>query len=127
MLLGFFGEKYDTDTFWDKAEDIPDGFIIQREIKKATSGQPFFYNNENGKPVRCDALPMEEFNFYFQLWDDFHFLKLLPHGKGSAGERRWVIDFIKMFEKIHISTNNFLSDKAQRKAEIMQEVRGKRG
>lgn len=128
MLLGYFGEEYNTDTFWDKAEELPGGFIIQREIKKAVKGANFFYNDGiTGKPVRCDGLNMDEFNFYFQLWDDFHFLQLLPHGRGSASERRWVIDFIKMFEKIHIETNNFLSDKAQRKSEIMNEMRAKRG
>jgi len=75
LLLGYIGEEYTTSTFWDKAEDIPDGFIIQREIKKAITGQPFFYNDGNtGKPVRCDGLEMEVFNYYFQLWDDFHFL-----------------------------------------------------
>jgi len=117
-LLGYFDEDYMSDTFWDKAEELPNGFIIRREIKRATSGQNFFYNNEKGKPVRCDAVNMEEFNFYFQLWDDFHFLKLLPHGKGSADERRWVIDFIKLFEKIHIATNNFLEEKAQKRNEM---------
>jgi len=125
-LLGYFGETYNTETFWDKAEELPEGFIIQREIKKATTGKPFFYNDgSTGKPVRCDGIMMEEFNFYFQLWDDFHFLKLLPHGKGSADERRWVIDFIKLFEKIHISTCNFLQEKADRRNEIMSEMRRK--
>ena len=107
-----------SDTFWDKAEELPDGFIIQREIKRAVTGQNFFYNNSHGKPVRCEAVDMGEFNFYFQLWDDFHFLKLLPHGRGSADERRWVIDFIKMFEKIHIAVNNFLEEKAQKRNEM---------
>lgn len=124
MLLGYFEEEYNTSTFWDKAEELPDGFIIQREIKKAVAGNNFFYNSaKNGKPVRCDGITLEEFNYYLQLWDDFHFLKLLPHGQGSGRERRWVIDFIKMFEKIHMSVNNYLTDKAQRKAEIMRGVK----
>jgi len=115
-LLGYFEDEISS-TFWDAAEELPDAYIIQREIKKAVRGESFFYNRKSdGKPVFCEGLEMEAFNFYFQLWDDFHFLKLLPHGKGSADERRWVIDFIKMFEKIHISVQNFINDRDQRKA-----------
>ena len=114
-MLGYFEEKLSS-SFWDAAEELPDEYIIQREIKKAINGDSFFYNRKSdGKPVQCDGIAMDEFNFYYNLWDDFHFLKLTPQGKGTDAERRWVIDFIKMFEKIHMSVNNFLGDKAQRK------------
>ena len=91
--------------------------MIQREIKKALKGDSFFYNRKSdGKPVQCDGISQEEFNYYFVLWDDFHFLKLTPQGKGTDAERRWVIDFIKMFEKIHMSVQNFINERDQRKA-----------
>jgi len=115
LLLGLFQTDL-SDTFWDAAEELPDEYIIQREIKKAVNGDSFFYNRKDtGKPVMCEAISNEEFTYYFNLWDDFHFLKLTPEGKGTNAERRWVIDFIKMFEKIHMSVNNFNEEKAQRK------------
>jgi len=113
-LLGYF-ENDLSDTFWDAAEELPDAYIIQREIKKAIRGDSFFYNRKDtGKPVPCEGIDHEEFNYYFNLWDDFHFLKLTPSGRGTNAERRWVIDFIKMFEKIHIAVNNFNLEKSQR-------------
>jgi hypothetical protein len=39
---------------------------------------------------------------------------LTPEGKGTNAERRWVIDFIKMFEKIHMGVNNFNLERSQR-------------
>jgi hypothetical protein len=89
--------------------------VIQREIKKAIRGDSFFYNRKSdGKPVICEGVGQTEFNHYFNLWDDFHFLKLTPEGKGTNAERRWVIDFIKMFEKIHMGVNNFNLERSQR-------------
>ena len=119
-MLGYSLNDF-SDTFWDAAEELPGSYIIQREAKRALTGQPFFYNDgDTKKPVRCDGIKMDVFNFYFQLWDDFHFLRLLPHGKGTSDERRWVIDFIKMFEKIHISTVNYIEDKNRRREEMRQ-------
>jgi hypothetical protein len=102
MLLGY-GPDYKTDnTFWNKAEEIPGGHMIQREIVNAVSGKPFFYNDpDNHKPVRLQGVNFEEFYYYYLIWEDWHGLKVLPHGKGTLAERRWVIDIIKIFEKVY--------------------------
>ena len=97
--------------------------MIQREVKKAITGQNFFYNNEEGKPVRCEGVHYSELMYYAMFWDDFHYLKVLPSGRGTLAERRWVIDIIKMFEKIFIEIQNFLEDKARRKDEVEAEAK----
>lgn len=103
MLLGFHSDFKTDSSFWDKAEEIPDGYIIQREIEKAVSGKPFFYNNKDGKPVRLDGISFNDFYFYYQIWDDWHWLKVLPHGRGTLSERRWVLDLLKIFEKTYLN------------------------
>lgn len=91
--------------------------MIQREIKKAVSGQSFFYNDEEtGKSIHVDALTIEEFNHYYQLWDDFHWLRILPNGKGTLAERRWVLEVIKSLEKVHKETLNYMEAKSIRQA-----------
>lgn len=91
--------------------------MIQREIRKAISGQSFFYNDdETGKATHVDALTMEEFNHYYLLWDDFHWLHILPNGKGTLAERRWVIEVIKALEKVHKETLNYMEAKSIRQA-----------
>ena len=110
-------DDYDPD-MWDKAEEIPGGFIIQREIGKAGRGEPFFYNDgETGKPVRVPAVPAEAFAYYFQIWDDFHYLHTLPHGRGTLSERRWLVDMLKIFEKSHIEVQNHIEERAARRAQ----------
>lgn len=111
-----FDSTFTTDSvWWDKPEEIPDGFIIQREIVKAVNEKPFFYNDaETGKPIRLDAVSFEEFNFYYQIWEDFFYLKVLPHGKGTLDERRWLIDLIKIFLKTYNSVESMIQEKAAR-------------
>ena len=56
--------------------------MIQREIRKAISGKSFFYNSdEDGKKVPCEPCESHAFDHYYKIWDDFHVLGILPHGK----------------------------------------------
>lgn len=92
--------------------------MIQREIRRAIAGESFFFNDdEDGKATRVEGCSREEFNYYFQIWDDFHWLKILPHGKGSLAERRWVLDIIKTFEKSHAETLAWIEERESRRAE----------
>jgi hypothetical protein len=117
-LLGYFGKDDFSETFWDAAESLPGCFLIQREVKKAVQGENFFYNDgETGKPVRCEGITYSDLMYYVTFWDDFHYLKVLPSGRGTMSERRWLIDSIKLFEKCFLEIQNFLEDKARRKAE----------
>jgi len=115
-LLGYSVDDDYVSDFWDKAETIPGGFIIQRELKKALTGKSFFYNNENGKPVRVENIDSESFLHYYFVWEDFHYTKILPHGKGTLHERKWVLDIIKIFEKAHRSVENFVEAQAYKNA-----------
>jgi hypothetical protein len=118
VLLGF-GSNFKTDrTFWDKAEEIPGGYIIQREIEKAVSGKPFFYNNEDGKPVRLQGLDFNEFYYYYLIWEDWHVLKVLPHGKGTLSERRWVIDLVKICERTYDQIELLKDEQLARKMKV---------
>ena len=56
-------------------------------------------NSNTGKPVKLDGIEPEEFYYYYLFWEDFHVLKVLPHGQGTLAERRWLIDLLKIFEK----------------------------
>ncbi len=115
--MGYSADDEYSNDFWDKAESFPGGFIIQRELKKAVTGQPFFYNRtEDGKPVRLKGVEWEEFFHYYTIWEDFHYIKILPHGKGTLNERRWVLDIIKIFTKAFTSVENFLEAEAARRA-----------
>ena len=114
LLLGYsLDDDWYSPSFATKAESIPGFFIIKREIKKAISGKDFFYNDrETGKPIRCDGINNEDFFYYYKLWEDFHFLKILPEGKGTSSERRWYLDFIILFEKTHGEIENFVQVQA---------------
>jgi hypothetical protein len=118
-LLGWFAEQTFISDFWDKAEELPGCFMIQREIRKAITGQSFFYNDEeSGKAVHVEGIQIADFNSYYLLWDDYHWLKTLPHGKGTLSERRWVLESIKLFEKTHKEILNYIEERNYRKAEM---------
>jgi len=118
VLLGWYSETGFRPDFWDKAEELPGCFMIQREIRRAIKGEPFFFNDdETGKSTKVEGCSREEFNYYFQIWDDFHWLKILPHGKGSLSERRWVLDIIKTFEKSHAEIVAYIEERAHRRSE----------
>jgi len=118
-LLGYYSESDFDPDMWDKAESLPGCYIIQREVKKAIAGEDFFFNDsETGKPKRVEGITHNILNEYVQLWDDFHYLKVLPHGKGTLSERRWVLDAIKALEKTFIETEFFIEEQAHKKAKV---------
>lgn len=118
-MLGWLQEKTFISDFWDKAEELPGCFMIQREIRKAITGQSFFYNDEDtGKSTHVDGMDIQEFNYYYVLWDDYHWLRTLPHGQGTLAERRWVLETIKVFEKIHKETLNFIEEQQYKRSKI---------
>ncbi len=115
LLLGLLQNTDYSDSMWDKAEQIPGGLIIQREIKKAANGQNYFINDEKtGKPIRLQSFTGEEFNYYYKLWEDFHYFGL-PHGKGSAQERRWLLEFLKAFDRAFKDVEAFIQTRELRK------------
>lgn len=118
MLLGYFDEYEYVQDFDLKAEEIPKGFIIQREIKKAIDGKDFFY--QDGKTlekVACQGVSFQDFLYYYRIWEDFHYFGL-PHGRGSVNERRWVLDIIKIFEKANQSVQVFIEDRMSKKGNM---------
>ena len=115
MLLGYYSEEFNQ-TFWDKVEVLPECLIIQREIKKAISGQSFFYNDEDGQKVLCEAITNQEMKYYLDIWSNFHHFGL-PHGKGWIAERQWLLNFIKIFEKVFKEVQDFVQEKDKKNLE----------
>ena len=104
--------------FDTKAEDIPGGFIIQREIRKAVRGENFFLNDEEtGEPVRVPGVTPECFWYYYKLWENFHYFGL-PQGKGWQAEREWLLEILKAFEKASESVKYFVQDKMSKKGNV---------
>ena len=111
--------------FWDKPEELPGCFIIQREVQKAISGKPFFYNDgESGKPVRCDEVQEHELKYFVDLWDNYHYFGL-PHGSGWASERQWLLNVLKAFERAYKETQNFQEEQAIKKARLEAGAHGR--
>ena len=65
-------------TFWDKAEEMPGCYIINREITKAMNGERYFVNDEKtGKPDRLPAIENNVFMHYYNLWEELIILIIL--------------------------------------------------
>lgn len=111
--------------FWDAAEELPGCFIIQREIKKAISGKPFFYNDgDTGKPIMCEGIQEHEIKYYVDIWDNYHYFGL-PHAGGWAEERQWLLNFLKVFERAFKDTQNFNEEQAIKKARLEARTHGR--
>lgn len=105
--------------FWDKPEEIPGAHIIQREIVKAVSGKDFFINDEiTGKPIELKAVAMEVFDYYYEIWENFHYFKILPLGKGWMNENPIILQITKAFIKAKTQVDNFLELKAIQKSKV---------
>jgi hypothetical protein len=117
LLLGYLDlsdSDYDNE-FDTKAEELPGGYIIQREIRKAKNGSSFFFNDvETGKAVRCSPVTISDFMYYFKIWENFHFFGL-PQGKGWEAERTWLLEFLKVFERLYKAVNIFVENKMAKK------------
>ena len=112
LLLGFSSNNLQSDYFDLKAEQLPDCFMIQREIKKAVRGENFFTNDdETGKPTKLQGIAYQDFIYYYVIWENYHYFGL-PHGSGWGAERQWLLDFIKRFEKTFKNVESFLEKKA---------------
>ena len=113
--MGYSENHVFSSTFWDKAEELPDYYIIQAEIKKAVSGQPFFVNSKDTrKPIFVEQIHYYEFYYYYKIWQNCDKFGL-PHGKGWFHERNWLLEFVKMYDNANNSVDNMLQIQAMRK------------
>ena len=95
------------DDFWDKADSIPGGYIIQREIIKAVSGEDFFYNDgDTGKPVYVAGISWYDFLYYYKIWENCKEFGL-PDGQGWIYQQKWLLEFIKIFNNTFKAVQNF--------------------
>jgi hypothetical protein len=111
--LGWNSASYYSRIFWDLAEECPGFWIIQREIKKAVSGQDFFINDERGKPKRLSGIDYQEFIYYYDLWDNFHYFGY-PNSLDWTEAKTWFNTILKRFENAYNRTQDFIIAKANR-------------
>lgn len=105
--MGYSGARFAPD-FLDKIEDLPGyEYLEQGEIKKALEGKPFCVLGDNGENEHLPGIETARIWQYYQLWEDFHCLNVLPHGRGTLDEERWVLDVIKAGVKAWRSTENW--------------------
>ena len=90
--MGAEAKDFNNDDFLLSAVQIPQGAIIQREIKKALSGEKFFYNDKKGAPVDCEECSEEVLNYYLDLYQKIKHIGM-PHGAGWLDEPEWISDF----------------------------------
>jgi hypothetical protein len=57
---------------------------------------------------KCQAIPFNDFWYYYQLWDDFHYFGLkngIP-----AKEQAWYLDWIKSCQRWHEQCKNYAAN-----------------
>ena len=116
LLLGFGpGENYGG-SMWDAAEELPEFYIIRREIGKAVTGQDFFANaKETGKPEYFQAIKYETFRHYYDMWDDFHYFGY-PNKLDWRDAAQWFNTILKRFENAYKKIEFLIEEKAMRRA-----------
>ena len=83
-MLGWFSEETIFDPFFlDKDELLPDGSVLQQQEIRDLK------DNEEGF---CT------FFYYYDIWENYHFFGL-PHDRGWNAEEKWLIHFLKAFQK----------------------------
>ena len=111
----FSEATYNQAIFWEDLEELPGRYVIDNEnIRAFYDGEPFQYHTDEWELIESDSVDWETFNFYANLWDDWHHFKQLPNGGGTAGELPWVIDFYKYFDRIYLSIENFRAERARK-------------
>ncbi len=79
-------------------------------------GENFFINDERtGKPIRLQAVEAMAFSYYYKLWEDWHYFQTLPHGRGTMSERRWLLEFLKAFDRVYRDVENFIQIREMKK------------
>lgn len=117
-MLGYIpGFKHDP-TFWDKAEELPGCFIINREITKAVNGEKYFINDEEtGKPERLPAIDYKAFLYYYELWENFHYFGY-PQGMNWIDAPEWFNNILKTLENAYTQIQNFIEAQEMKKARM---------
>lgn len=96
--------------FSDEIELLPLDYTIEcGQIKNFVDCKPFEVMTPKGKlKVEADSNFYLWFDYYYEIWDNWRSLKILPHGKGWIDEQPWLIDFIKFFDRIDSHIEAFI-------------------
>ena len=90
--MGYSGANFE-DIFSDKIEQLPGEILIeQQEIQRALSGECFKVIESSGDEW-LPSISANDFLQCLQLWDDYHYLGLIP------SQKRSVLEVIKIGEK----------------------------
>ena len=115
--MGFTPDENYGGSFWDKAEELPDCYIIQREIGKAVAGKPFFVNGEEtGKPERFAGVSYIVFRRYYDLWDNYHYFGY-PNKLDWRDAAPWFNLILKRFENTFKRVDIMLEKRAMKNSQ----------
>ena len=82
----------------EELELRPGKWLIENgQLKRFKDGEAYSAINPDGEIVAIEQ--PDNFGYYYEIWENYHFFGL-PHGSGWVNELPWVIDFLKMFDKI---------------------------
>lgn len=101
--------------FADDLHELPGNFFIKyREFSRFQQGQDYNVHDGNtGETITVPPVTEHEFNYYYSMWKNYHYFGL-PHGGGWLNERGWVLDVIKLFEKIKQEIQNYNTKRQRR-------------
>ena len=108
-----FSEALSQDRFFDdKIEPLPGGWFIEvGQLREAREGKPYTATNPDGIDLKIE--PMEYFPYYYEIWENFHYFGL-PHGNGWINELPWLVNFIKMFQRIYQEIESFRIERGRK-------------
>lgn len=101
------------DFFNDKIEELPGNWFIEiAELKKFKQGNPCkVIIGDSELTVSPMTQPFNDYPYFFNFWENFHFFGL-PNGQGWINELPWVVDFLKLFERVYNEIQVFKMNKA---------------
>lgn len=99
----------------DELEPVPGGWFIEYgELRKMRDGKDFIIMTENGNTViRNDDDLLHAYSYYLNIWDNCRRWGL-PNGGDWANCPAWLLAFLKVFDDVYQSIENYRIKKRQR-------------
>lgn len=87
----------------DSVESMPGGWSIPyRQLRAYRKNKDFFVFDSNDEKVNiiCNRETIDGYNYYYQVWENYHYFGLRGILGVNGEPQGWVLDFIKYFERI---------------------------
>jgi len=83
----------------------------EAQIQNCLKGERFFVNDDDGNEEWLDAIPEDDFLYYYDIYDTIEVYGL-PHGAGWLNEQEWLVYLYKNFKKTYELVKTELEIKA---------------